>query len=349
MFGLPATFDHAMIRMSNIAIFNMAETLEGIPRDARHLVLFDEIYRSQSMTRAAEKLGLSQPTVSIWLGKLRRQLADPLFVRTSSGVRPTPRADALIGQVRETLALLHGIAGKAPMFNAASSDRMFRIAMTDASHITLLPRLLGRVRADAPGVGLEIVPISAQTPRALESGEADIAIGYIQGLEAGFHEQVLYAQDFVCLVNAQHPRIGATMTIRAYREEAHIGILSTTSYTTLQTSLARQRIRRRVLLELPGSLGLATIVASTDLIATVPRHIGETLAASGAIRVVPCPVKVAGFTVRQYWHERFHRDPGHRFLRSLCAELFSGGPRLRAPGDRARPAFPAPSNPRQPL
>jgi DNA-binding transcriptional LysR family regulator len=340
MFGLPVAFVHAMIRMSIIAILNMTEALDGIPGDVRHLVLFDEIYRSQSMTRAAEKLGVSQPTVSIWLGKLRRQLADPLFVRTTSGVRPTPRADELIGQVREALALLRGIAGKAPCFDAASSDRAFRIAMTDASHITLLPRLLGRLRADAPGAGLEIVPISAQTPRALESGEADLAIGFIPGLEAGFHEQVLYAQDFVCLVSARHPRIGATMTPRAYREEAHIGILSTASYTTLRTSLARQRIRRRVLLELPGSLGLATIVASTDLIATVPRHIGETLAAGGAIRVVPCPVKIAGFTVRQYWHERFHRDPGHRFLRSLCAELFSGAPQSHVVGARTRPGRP---------
>jgi DNA-binding transcriptional LysR family regulator len=316
----------------------MASPLEAIPRDARHLVLFEEVYRSQSMTRAAEKLGLSQPTVSIWLGKLRRQLADPLFVRTSSGVRPTPRADALIGEVREALALLRGIAGACPGFDAVSSDRLFRVAMTDASHITLLPPLLERMRAQAPRVNLEIVPISGQTAHALESGEADLAIGSIPGLVSEFHEQVLYAQDFVCLVSASHPRIGATMTPRAYRDEAHIGILSTASYSTLRTSLSKERIRRRVMLELPGFLGLATIVAGTDLIATVPRHIGETLAASGLIRAVPCPVKVAGFTVRQYWHDRFHRDPGHRFLRSLCAELFSGGPRPRGPANRGRPA-----------
>jgi DNA-binding transcriptional LysR family regulator len=340
MFGLQGAFVHAMIEMSIIAILYMADALDGIPRDARHLVLFDEIYRSQSMTRAAEKLGLAQPTASIWLGKLRRQLADPLFVRTTSGVRPTPRADELIGQVREALALLHGIAGRVPSFDAASSDRAFRIAMTDASHITLLPRLLGRVRADAPEVRLEIVPISAQTPRALESGEADLAVGFIPGLEAGFHEQVLYAQDFVCLVSARHPRIGGAMTARAYRDEAHVGILSAASYTTLQTSLASLRIKRRVMLELPGFLGLATIVASTDLVATVPRHIGEILAAGGTIRVVPCPVKIAGFTVRQYWHERFHRDPGHRFLRSLCAELFSGGPHSHVGGARTRPGRP---------
>lgn len=210
--------------------------------------------------------------------------------------------------------------------------------MTDASHITLLPMLLARIRAIAPNVGLEVLPISSRTARALEDGDADLALGTIAGLEAGFHEQVLYAQDFVCLVSAQHPRIGRTMTARAYRDEAHIGILSTASYSTLNASLAMQHIKRRVLLELPGFLGLTTIVSSTDLVATVPRHIGETLSRSGTIRVVSCPVRIAGFTVRQYWHDRFHRDPGHRFLRSLCAELFSGGPRLRDPVDRGRPA-----------
>ena len=301
----------------------MSAPLQAVPRDARHLVLFDEIYRSQSMTRAAEALGLPQSTVSIWLSKLRRQLADPLFVRTSTGVRPTPRADALIDEVREALALLRRIAGKQAPFDPVASERLFRIAMTDASHITLLPHLLARIRAVAPSVGLEVVPISAGTARALEDGGADLALGTIAGLESGFHEQVLYRQDFVCLVGADHPRIGRTMTARAYREEAHIGILSGASYSALHASLALQHIKRRVLLELPGFLGLATIVSSTDLVATVPRHIGETLARVGTIRVVPCPVKIAGFTVKQYWHDRYHHDPGHRWLRGLCFELFA--------------------------
>ena len=91
----------------------------SLPRDARMLVLFDEIYRTQSMTRAAERLDLSQPTASIWLSKLRREWRDPLFVRTSAGMQPTPRADALIGPAREALALLRGLSGDAPVFDPA--------------------------------------------------------------------------------------------------------------------------------------------------------------------------------------------------------------------------------------
>ena len=301
----------------------MDPELGSVPRDARLLVLFDEIYRTQSMTRAALRLDVSQPTASIWLSKLRRQWHDPLFVRTSAGMQPTPHADALIGPTREALALLRGLSGDAQAFDPGSAQRTFRMCMTDASHFTLLPRLLTRVRAAAPAVRLNVLNISAATAQMLETGEADLALGFIPGLEAGFHEQQLYAQDFICLVNARHPRIGASITARAYRDEGHIGILSSTSYPMLQESLRRQGIERRVQLQLPGFLGLAAIVSSTDLIATVPRTIGETLARMGSIRVVPCPVRIPTFWVKQYWHVRYHHDSGLRWLRGLCAELFA--------------------------
>jgi len=301
-------------------------------RDTRQLVLFEAIYTGLSMTRAAEKLGLSQPTVSIRVGKLRRQLQDPLFVRTAGGLKPTPCAEALIGPVREALESLRRLSGESPVFDPAREARVFRIAMTDASHVTLLPALLARVRALGPNLGLEVLPISAGTGRDLEEGRADLAIGSVAGLQSGFHEQKLYDQDFVCLVSARHPRIGpGGMSARTYLQEAHVGILTGVSYSALRVSLATQRVRRRVMLELPGFMGLAAIVASTDLVATVPRHIGETLAQSSAIRAVRCPVRIDGFAVKQYWHERYHRDPGHRWLRSLSFELFErGGPHRSA-------------------
>src|SRR5512143_2773672 len=209
----------------------MESPLGTLPRDARTLALFDEIYRTQSMTRAAEQLGLSQPTASIWLSKLRRQWRDPLFVRTSAGMQPTPRADELIGPIREALSLLRRLSGGRADFDPAIAQRDFRICMTDASHITMLPRILARIRGVGPSIRLEVANIAANTPQMLESGEADLALGFIPGLESGFHEQALYTQDFVCLVNARHPRIGDVFSARAYRDEAHIGILSSTSYT----------------------------------------------------------------------------------------------------------------------
>jgi DNA-binding transcriptional LysR family regulator len=301
----------------------MKSTLASLPLEASLLVLFDEIYRLKSVTGAAESLDLSQPTVSVWLGKLRRQLRDPLFVRTSAGMQPTPLADALIDPAREALALLRRIASGVDTFDPLSARRVFRIAMTDASHITLLPRLLAHLREVAPGIGVEVAPINATTGQALEAGTSDLALGVVPGLETGFHEQALYAQDFVCLVGARHPRIAGTLTLRTFTEEAHVAVLSSISYPMVNAALARQRIARRLYLELPGFLGLAAIVSSTDLIATVPRGIGETLAAGGGVRVLPCPVKIAPYDVKQYWHARYHHDAGHRWLRSVCATLFA--------------------------
>ena len=300
----------------------MKSTLAGQPVDTGLLVLFDEIYQTQSVTRAAEKLDLSQPTVSVWLAKLRRAFGDPLFVRTAGGMKPTPRAEMLIGPAREALALLRGLSGTAS-FDASTARRVFRLCMTDASHITLLPRLLAHMRAIAPGVGLAVAPIDASTARVLEAGEADLALGFVAGLESGFYEQALYKQDFVCLVSARHPRLRETLPLRNYREEAHVAVLSSTSYPMINAAMKRQKIARRVHLELPGFLGLAAIVSSTDLVATVPRTIGEALARNGELRVLPCPVKLTTFSVKQYWHGRYHHDPGHRWLRARCAELFA--------------------------
>src|SRR5476649_953853 len=245
--------------------------------DVNLLQLFDLLYSTRSVTRAAEQLGLAQPTTSIWLGKLRQQLNDPLFVRTPSGMQPTPVADALIGTAREALESLRHLSNWESTFIPSSSERRFRICMTDASHITLLPQLLAHVRSIAPKIRLGAARIDAQTAHALESGDADLALGLIPELGAGFYQQSLFTQDWVCLANAHHPRIDGALTLDTYQQEAHIGIVSGTGYRLLDAALEREHLARRVVLELPGFLGLAAIVSSTDLLVTLPRHIGETL------------------------------------------------------------------------
>ncbi len=290
--------------------------------DSKQLQLFDLLYTTRSVTRTADLLGQSQPTVSIWLGKLRRQLRDPLFVRTPAGMQPTPQADALIGQAREILESLRRLADWEPTFVPATAQRRFRICMTDASHITLLPQLLAHVRAAAPSVRLDAAHIDGNTAQALETGEADLALGYIPWLESGIYQQTLYPQDWVCLANPRHPRIGKTLTLEAYRNEAHIGIVGGTGAQVLETALHARRVRRRIALELPGFLGLYAIVSTTDLIATLPRHTGETLAKVGRLKVFPCPVPIPIFTVKQHWHARYHHDAGNRWLRGTIASLF---------------------------
>jgi DNA-binding transcriptional LysR family regulator len=194
--------------------------------------------------------------------------------------------------------------------------------MTDASHVTLLPRLLSELRSQAPHARVEALQIDPATGARLQSGEADLALGLIPALEAGFYQQTLYSQDWVCLASASHPRLRRRLSRAEYEREGHAGIVSGTGSEILAAALGRAGMERRVVLELPGFLGLGAILSSTDLIATLPRHTGETLAAANGLAVYSCPIAIPSFTVKQHWHARYHHDPASRWLRALCATLF---------------------------
>jgi DNA-binding transcriptional LysR family regulator len=313
-----------------IANYNNAMQKDIDVLDIKLLRLFDSLYITRSVTRSAEALALSQPTVSIALGRLRKHLNDPLFVRTADGMLPTPRSDALIATVREVLAGLQRLSASATEFSPASAQRRFRICMTDASHVTLLPHLLSHVRAVAPGITLEASRINEALAKNLQMGEADVALGYLPWLDTGFYQQTLYSQDWICLVNARHPRLAGANTeitkdwnLNTYQTEAHIGISAGTGYQLLDSTIATQQISRKIVLELPGFLGLSAILSTTDLVATLPRGIGETLAKSAGLQVLPCPFAIPSFPVKQYWHERYHHDSANRWMRGVCAGLFS--------------------------
>ena len=298
--------------------------------DLKLLQILDHIYNTKSVSRAAEKMGLSQPTISIGLAKLRKILDDPLFVKTAEGMQPTPRTEDLMPSVIQVLSGMSQLVASFSHFDAAISERTFRIFMTDASHVTLMPRLFAHVRALAPGIHLEAATIGPDMAAQLQSGEADLALGLIPGLEAGFYQQALFDQDWICLANARHPRVSNKLSLKDYLAESHVGIVSGTGAQLLDQALQRVGNKRNVLLALPGFLGLSAILQSSDLIATLPRHIGETLANTAGLKVLPCPLTIDGFTVKQYWHARFHQDPANRWLRWVCGELFQRSERTRA-------------------
>jgi DNA-binding transcriptional LysR family regulator len=298
------------------------EKPQGALLDEKLLRLFDALYVTRSVTRAAVQLGQAQPTVSIWLNRLRQELQDPLFVRTPIGMEPTPRAESLIGPARAAIASLRQLTETAPTFDPATAKRRFRICMTDSSHITLLPRLLAQLRAQAPGVSVEALQNDASAGQRLLSGEADLAVGLIPELGAGFFQQTLYMQDWVCLLSAAHPRVRGGMTRADYEAEAHIVIERGTGYDLIETAMAAADVHRRTALTLPGFLGLGALVSGADLVATLPRHIGETLAEIHGLAVYPCPIQIESFQVKQLWHARNHHDLASRWLRALFVNLF---------------------------
>jgi len=194
--------------------------------------------------------------------------------------------------------------------------------MSDAAHITLLPHILAYFREFASNMTLEVKKIGSSTGQQLTSGEADLAIGLIPELETGFYQQRLFDQDWVCLVNPKHQKIKNSLSIEEYQLASHISISSSTGGWLLSAALKRHEVERKVVLDLPGFLGLPRIVSTTDLIATLPRQMGETLAKSAGLIVFPCPVPTPSFIVKQHWHVRFHHDPANRWLRSVVAKLF---------------------------
>lgn len=291
--------------------------------DLKLLAVFDEVYKTRSVSRAGENLGLAQSSISIALGRLRRHFGDPLFVRTAEGMQPTPHATSLLVPVRQALELLRGITRQQAAFEPAQAQRLFRICMTDITHLALLPALINRLRDVAPGIHVEISHISAQTPRMLESGDADLAVGYMPQLEAGFYQQKLFEQDFACVVRSGHPRVHARMTPAMFKRENHVVVTASgTGLNLVEEELVRQGVERNIALRVPNFLGLGGLVASTDLVVTVPRRVAETLVRIADVKPVRPPFALPTFAIKQHWHERFQQDPANRWLRAVISDLF---------------------------
>lgn len=292
--------------------------------DIRLLAVFDEICKSRSVTLAAAALGLGQPAVSVALSKLRRHFDDPLFVRTSTGMEPTPFAGELVVPVRAVLEALDLVLGKRNDFDPASSERTFRISMTDISQLVLLPGLLEKLRAEAPGLRIQVLPITGELARQLESGEADLALGYLPQLATGFYQQVLFHQKFVCMVSSKHPRIAGTMSREQFEAEDHAVIGSAGSATQMiERAMAGLGISRRIVLDIHNFISAALVAAQTDLVVTVPKRLGDVMQGRDGYQTLPVPFALPEYEVKQMWHQRFHNDPGNRWLRRVVSDLLS--------------------------
>ncbi len=292
--------------------------------DPRLLSVFDEIYKTRSVSAAAQALGLGQPAVSVALSKLRHQFADPLFVRTSQGMEPTPMGETLAQPVRQALESLRSVTHQRNSFDPANSDRTFRIGMTDISQLVLLPRLWEALRGVAPHIRIEVLPLTPDLARMLESGQADLALGYLPSLEAGFYQNVLFTQAFVCMVSAHHPRIKGRLTLQQFEAEDHAVISSSGAAPVLiDQELARLGHQRRITLQIPNFIGAALVVEHTDLIITIPERLAQVLEGRGALKTFPVPFQLPHYEVKQHWHERFHHDPGSQWLRRMITELMA--------------------------
>ncbi len=291
--------------------------------DMKLLAVFDEVYKSRSVSRAGENLGLPQTSVSLALGRLREIFQDRLFVRTADGMLPTPRAQALVPQLRQAHELLRLATEQQDEFDPRTSTRTFRIAMTDFSHLAFLPALVNKLAQVAPNVCIEVLRLGAHAGAALQSGECDLAFGYMPELEAGFYQQRLFADGFACVVRRDHPRIARRMTAARFASERHVVLTSPgTGNEIVEHELRRTGTVRKVTLTLPTLPGLGNLLANSELIATVPGRVAQTLVGIANVKALSPPFTFPDFAIKQHWHERYHDDVANGWLRSTVAELF---------------------------
>jgi DNA-binding transcriptional LysR family regulator len=295
--------------------------------DLKLLSVIGELHRTRSVSQAAEHLEVSQSTISMSLAKLRKHFNDPLFVRTSAGMEPTPHASELIYMLQKAETLLQSALDHHVVFDPQASDRVFRLHSTDIAQVTLLPKLMRRLKTIAPSVGIHLDRISSDTSKLLESGELDLAVGFILPMGAGYCQQRLFKDRFVCAVRRDHPRIKEAITAEQFESETHLAVAMTgTGHVVIEKTLEAKKIHRKVGLTIPSFLEIGSILINTDFVATLPEQLGRHWAAAGLIRVLPFPFELQSYCVMQHWHERYGQDPANRWMRTVMADLFLSSP-----------------------
>ena len=285
--------------------------------DLNLLLVLDVLLQERHVTRAAVRLGTSQSTLSSALARLRHHLDDPLLVRSAQGMLPTPRALALQPALRQALDQLgQALAGAEP-FLAAQSRRCFVIAATDYPQFILAGPLLAALGREAPGVSLDIRPISRRFPwEDMAEGELDLVLAGRTAAPTGLQSRLLFKDELVCLLRRGHPALERPFDLDAYLALAHVEAHPIEGPTLADALLARHGIQRRVALRLPQFLIAPFVVMATELCFTLARRIAEPFVAAHPLELRPFPLAAPPVGVRAYWHQRMQDDPGHRWLRA---------------------------------
>ncbi len=287
--------------------------------DLNLLVTLDVLLSEHNVTRAAQRLNLSQPSVSVHLAKLRAVFKDPLLLPGPRGMRPTARAEELREPLRQALeSLEHALAPASP-FDPAKASRTWRVAAADYSESTILLPALAGLRTLAPGTRLAVLDVApSRIARQAEEGAIDLAFHTSEGAPPGLRRRVLFSERYVLAGRRDHPHLKQQPTLAQFCALDHVivspdggGFCGVTDDVLVKAGLTR-----RVALSVPHFLFMVSVLTSTDLVAMVPARL---VRASPALQGIEPPVDVPGFEMSMLWHERSHRDLAHQWLREHIA------------------------------
>jgi DNA-binding transcriptional LysR family regulator len=292
--------------------------------DLNLLAVFQEVYRERQISRAAVRLGLTQSAVSNALARLRRTFGDELFVRTASGMQPTPLAQQMAEPIGAALAQVALALAQRSRFDPASSTRRFTLAMTDVGEVHFMPVLIERCRHLAPCVELRSSRTLGPGLHAeLEAGRTDIAIGAFTDMSDALYHRHLFRQPFVALFRNGHPLGRGAIDLARFVAASHLLVDAAGSpYDRVNDLLEKAGIAAGAHYRVPHFTAVPYIVATSDLVVIVPQKLAESAAAPFGLQWIEPPVLLPTLQTRMFWHRRFHHDPGIAWLRGVIADAF---------------------------
>jgi DNA-binding transcriptional LysR family regulator len=286
------------------------------------LLAFEALLDEQNVTRAAQRVGLTQPAMSNALNRLRAVFGDELFRRVPGGVAPTPRAIEMSGAIRAGLAQFRAAISQRKEFDPASTSRSFRIAMSDYVEWLLLGRLMARLAEHAPEIQIvvwRVDRIFLPPEDALASDAVDAAIGFFpepSALQPGTQSQELWSEDNVCILRRGHPLLRCTFGLRQFADARHAAnVIRPDTRGFIDDILAGHGLKRKLAAATPHMLVLPAIVAASDLVAVVPRELARRSRKILPIVLRPVPIRMPMFHMRMLWRDRQSENPAHAWLR----------------------------------
>jgi DNA-binding transcriptional LysR family regulator len=290
--------------------------------DLNLLPVFAVLMEERSVTRAAERLGITQPSLSNALNRLREMLRDPLFIRERYGMQPTQKAEELAPVITAALASLDGVILGQQDFDPARANQLITIAPNSYVEFVLVPALVAKLRERAPGIRLRFTPYGSDlVETGVVSGMTAMALGRISDPPDNLIVQHLTDDGLACIVRADHPQIDNKISKRQYEQLKHVNVLPPGRLRAgLFQALQRTGLKREVVVSVTNFLAVPEVVAVTDYCATLPRLICRHLARDARLKVLPAPVDLGTFPMEMAWHTRYRHDPAHRWLRALVAE-----------------------------
>ena len=294
--------------------------------DLNLMPVFVALMEERSVTRAAERLGMTQPALSNALSRLRTTLQDQLFIRQRYGVQPTPVAVELAPVIAQALARLDDAVLGQQEFDPATAERLLTIAPNGYVELVLVPAVVARLRAAAPGITLRLVPYSNDLAETgVVSGTTALVLGRVIDSPDSLVVQHLFDEGFACVVRADHPEIASSISRDQFERLKHVNVVPPGRMRAgLFQALARQQLKREVAISVTNFFAVAEMVAVTDYCATLPSLVCRRLSHDPRLKILPPPVDLGTFPVEMAWHVRYRHDPAHRWLRSLIGEVASG-------------------------